>query len=192
MKEKKEKKNWGLIFFLVFIMIGTSFSFVFFGFSPVADTVKYNGLKFVRIQDRWEAKINGRTAAFSFLPTEVNHINISSDIGGKLQNRLEIDVTYDFNSTFAQSVAIAQHQMGLTLEQYNTFIRKGFIRNNTFNLPVITCNESTLAVPVIYFKQGNTTNIHTEDNCIIAEASSNADFIRVKDRLLYGILGVIK
>lgn len=190
MKEKKEKKSWVLIFFIVLIMIGTSVSFVFFGFEQ-NEVEKYNGIKFTRVQDRWEAKINGKNAAFSFLPNEVENIPFV-DPAGRLQGKLEIDVTYDLNSTYKEAIALAQHQIGLTLAQYNIFARKGFTTNNTFSLPVITCNDSTQNVPVIYFKYGNITGIHAENSCIIAEANANAGFIKAKDRLLYRILGVIK
>ena len=44
----KEKKKWLLISFVIFIMIGTSFSFIFYGFSGVTESIRYNGLKFVR------------------------------------------------------------------------------------------------------------------------------------------------
>lgn len=191
MKEKKEKRRWGLIFFIILIMIGTSVSFVFFGFSGVDEKVKYSGIVFVKLLDRWEAKINGQFAAFSFLPGEVENVLVE-DFSQRLQGKFEIDVTYDSNSKFNQSIALAQHQMGLTLTQYNIFVRKGFTTNNTFNLPIITCEDSTINVPVVYFRYANATNIHIENNCIVAEASSNADFIKLKDRLLYGILGVIK
>lgn len=194
MKEKREKKRWGLIIFLVFIMIGTSFSFIFFGFSPQSETVKYNGIKFVKnpLQNIWIAKINGREAAFSFLPNEVENIGLPENAASRLQNKFEIDATYDSNNKFNQSIALAQHQMGLTLANYNIYVRKGFTANNTFNLPVIDCNDASAKVPVVYFRQGNATNIRLENNCIIAEASADADFIRIKDRLLYGMLGIIK
>ena len=192
MKEKKEKKNWGLILFIVFIMLGTSVSFVFFGFAPVEDKVKYNGIAFAKNNNIWIAKINGAEAAFSFLPSEVESVFAFDDSFKKLQGKLEIDVTYDLNSTYKESIALSQHQMGLTLAAYNIYVRKGFTTNNTFNLPVISCNDATLNVPVVYFTQGNATSIHAENNCIIAEAGTNVDFIKVKDRLLYGILGVVK
>ena len=192
MKEKKEKKRWGLILFIVFIMLGTSFSFVFFGFSNITNNVKYNGISFISNGNIWIAKINGKDAAFSFLPGEAKDINMSYDVSQRLQNKFEIDTTSDLNSTYKESIALAQHQMGLTLAAYNIYLRKGFTTNNTFNLPVIKCADSTLNVPVVYFRYGNSTNIHIENNCIIAEASANADFVKVKDRLLYGILGVIK
>ena len=192
MKEKKEKKRWGLIFFIILIMIGTSVSFVFFGFSGADETAKYNGIKFVRYPDRWEAKINGINAAFSFLPSDVENILVIEDFSSRLQNKIEIDAAYDLNSTFAQAIELAQYQMGLTLGVYNIYVRRGFTANNTFNRFIITCNDATENVPVVYFKSGNATKISLEKNCIVVEASTNTDFIKAKDRLLYGILGVIK
>lgn len=192
MKEKKEKKKWGLIFFIVIIMIGTSFSFVFFGFSPASEDTVYNGIKFTRFPDRWEAKINGKVAAFSFLPAEVEKIILLENASNKLQNKLEIDATSDLNSSQKESIALAQHQMGLTLANYNIYVRKGFTANNTFSLPIIKCSAASSIVPVVYFRQENQTRIYSENNCVVAEAPSAAEMIKVKDRLLYAILGVMK
>lgn len=192
MKEKKHRKKWGLILFIAFITIGTSFSFIFFGFAPVAEKAKYNGISFVNNNNIWVAKVNGREAAFSFLPKDVEGVAALDDSIRRLHGRFEIDVTYDLNSTHKESIALAHHQMGLTLATYNIFVRKGFTTSNTYNIPVITCDDATLNVPVVYFRYGNSTNIHAEKDCIIAEAASGADFIKVKDRLLYGILGVMR
>ena len=139
---------------IVFIMIGTSFSFILFGFSPSSEIVKYNGINFVKSpsQNIWVARINGKDAAFSFLPDEVKDIESAGDLAAKLQNKLEIDATYDLNSTNKEAIALAQHQLGLTLNAYNVYFRKGFTANNTFSLPIITCSDSTANVPVIYFR----------------------------------------
>ena len=179
---------------MVFIMIGTSFSFVFFGFSSASETVRYNGIAFKLIprDGIWIAKINGHNAAFSFLPEEVKDILAPPDMSSLLQNRLEIDVTYDPQGNFTESIALAQHQMSLTLEKYNVYVRKGFTSNNTYGMPIITCNESSFNVPVIYFLGSNSTMIRHEGNCIIAQASSNKDFIRAKDRILYAVLEILK
>lgn len=192
MKGKREKRKWGLIIFIVFIMIGTSFSFVFYGFSNTTERVKYDEYTFTNQNGVWTAKINGKEAAFSFQPKDAENVFAFDDSFKRLQGRLEIDITYDFNNTFKEAIALAQHQLGLTLANYGIYLRRGFTANNTYNLPIITCKDATLAVPVVYFRYGNTTNIHVENDCIIAEAVNNADFIRVKDRLLYGILGVMK
>ncbi|MBI4451839.1 hypothetical protein HY637_00270 [Candidatus Woesearchaeota archaeon] len=192
MKEKKQKKRWGLMFFIVIIMIGTSFSVFLYGGSPAKEVVRYNGIKFVGNGQMWFAKINDKKAAFSFLPIEVEDIAAGGNIAGLLQNKIEIDITSDFNSTFNESIALAQHQMGLTLNEYGIYARQGFTRNNTYNFPIITCKDSTTSIPVVYFKQGNSTAVYSDGNCVIAESPSGQDFIRVKDRLLYMLFGVMK
>lgn len=194
MKEKKEKKKYGLILFIIFIMVGTSVSFVYFGFSPAEDKVKYNGITFAKNNNVWIAKINGNEAAFSFLPSDVQNIPADVEAFKLLQEKYEIDITSDVNITFKETIALAEHQMGLTLEAYNIFLRKGFTTNSTFKppIPIITCSDSTANVPVVYFRSGNATSIRLDNNCIIVQASTNAGFIKVKDRLLYGILGVMK
>src|SRR3989344_2872074 len=195
MKGPREKKKWGLILFIVFIMVGTTFSVVFFGFSTQAEVVRQNGTKFVDNGNPgqgklWTAKISGNYAAFSFLPGEVGDIAVPEGLSNALQNRLEIDFTSDSNSTYKEAIALAEHQMSLTLSAYNVYLRQGFTANNTFNVPIITCRDSTSNVPVVYFRHGNSTRIYMNASCIIAEASANIEFIRLKDRLLYAVLGV--
>ena len=192
MKEKKQRKKLGVMIFIVVIMIGTSFSVFFFGGSPQSSVVKYQGIKFAGSnQGPWIAKINGKDAAFSFLPDEVDSINISGDIS-ILQGKFEIDVTSDVNSTYKESIALVQHQLGLTLANYNIYVRKGFTANNTFNIPIITCSDAVSNVPVVYFVHGNSTSIISENSCIVVKASNDIEFIKAKDRLLYGIPGVVK
>jgi hypothetical protein len=72
------------------------------------------------------------------------------------------------------------------------FVVKGFTSENEFAKPIITCDNATFYVPVIYFKKSNQTVISLENNCIIAEAYRGEDLVKVKDRLLYSIFGVIK
>ena len=191
MKEKNPKRRWGLILFLVIIMVGTSFSFLFYGFSPSVERVKYNGFSFSTNGQIWTAKINGQEAAFSFLPADVQDISVKDDFSKILSGKYEIDTTSEVNSTNKEYIALAEHQMGLTLGSYNIYLSKGFTANNSFGLPIISCSNATQYTPVIYFRHSNSTSISVQNNCVIAEASSNTDFIRVKDRLLYGILGVM-
>ena len=112
-------------------------------------------------------------------------------IASTLLNKPEIDTTSKINDTFSEEIALAQYNMALTLNNVNIYLRKGFTQNNTFNLPIITCENATFAVPIIYFKQSNETKITIEDNCIIAEAINAVEILRIKDRLLYSILGII-
>ncbi len=187
-----ERRKKFLVYLIAITMIGSTFGVIFFGFSSGTGSVKYNDFKFVNKGSFWSTKVNGAEAIFTYFPTEVESINASGDISGKLKDRLEIDITSNFNDTYADSIALAQYQMGLVLNNFNMFTRNGFTGKNPSNFTIITCKDATNFVPVIYFKSSNSTNIFLKDNCIIAEAATRADVIRVKDRLVYGILGVME
>ena len=160
-------------------------------YSGETDTFKYKGLKFKRIQNQWSTVINNQRLVFNYFPTDVEQINLTQDITALLLNKPEIDTTSELNDTFAEEIALAQYNMALTLNNLNIYVRQGLTTNNTFNLPILTCKEATFAVPIIHFKQSNQTKITLENNCIIAEARNNVDILRIKDRLLYSMLGLI-
>ncbi len=187
---KEKKQRWGtvLVAFIAFIMISSVIGFLYGG---EIDTFKYKDLKFKRTGIEWFTTINDKQLKFDYFPTEVEQINLSDEITTLLLNKPEIDTTSKINDTFSEEIALAQYNMALTLSSLNIYARRGFTTNNTFNLPIITCNDSTSAVPVIHFRQSNETKIILENNCIIAEARTNFDILRIKDRLLYSILGII-
>lgn len=187
---KEKKSRWGaiLVFLIAFIMISSVIGFLYGG---ETDTFKYKGLKFKRTQTQWYAAINNQKLTFDYFPSEVEQINLSREIITSLLNKPEIDTTSEINDTFSEEIALAQYNMALTLNNLNIYTRRGFTANSTFNLPVLTCKDATLAVPIIYFRQSNETKITMENNCIIAEARNNIDILRIKDRLLYSILGII-
>lgn len=190
MARKEKKSKWGaiLVFFIAFIMISSVIGFLYGG---QRNQFKYKDLKFTRTQNQWTTIINNQKLIFDYFPAEVEQINLSSDIITSLLNKPEIDTTSQINDTFSEEIALAQFNMALTLNILNVYIRRGFTTNNTFDLPIITCEDATIAIPILYFKQSNQTKITLENNCIIAEARDNFDILRIKDRMLYSMLGII-
>ena len=192
---RREKSNIGkkiIGYFIGIIMIFSAFGVVFFGFGAGSGgTVKYNGLKFTDKDNFWSVKVNGREALFNYLPDELASLNTDNATIEKLKNAVQIDSTSEFNDTLAEPIALAQFQMGITLNNFGVYLRSGFI-DNVSKFPVIKCEGSTNFVPVIYFRSANETKIYSDGSCVRAEAANGADAIRLKDRLVYGILGIIK
>src|SRR3989338_6170235 len=179
-------------YFIGFIMIFSAFGVIFFGFGAGSGgTVKYNGLKFADKGNFWSVKVNGREALFTYLPEELSSLNAENASIGKLKNAAQIDATSEFNDTLAEPIALAQFQMGIALNNFGVYLRSGFT-DTVSKLPVIKCGDSTNLVPVIYFRSANETKIYSDGSCIIAEAANGADAIRAKDRLVYGILGIMQ
>ncbi len=187
-REKKKGKNWWAIIFLVFLVIGLSSSFVFFGFGGEGKQT-YNGKKFYFKGDHWEAKINGQIAGFSFPPDKVSVMFVPPETAALLSGKIQIDTTSSQNDTLKQNIALAQYQMGLTLAGYNTYVRSGFTENAS-GFPIITCAVASPFAPVILFEQGNKTNASIDGNCITIRAKDSQDLLLMKDRLLFSALGI--
>ena len=196
-RDKGNKIGKFMVYFMGFIMIGSLFGIIFLGFggggnqaSPAR--ISYNDLEFFNRGSFWSTNVNGIEALFTYPPTDLELIIADNSAIDRLKNRVQIDVTSDFNDTYAEGIALAQYQMGITLNNFNIFSRSGFTTAQGHNLPVFSCSSATINVPVVYFKSGNSTRIYIEDNCIIAESVFPEDVIRIKDRLVYGILGIIR
>lgn len=191
--EKGQRAKKFMVYFIAFIMISSAFGVIFFGFGGnSASSVQYKEFEFFNRQNFWSTTINDREALFTYFPADVENINAEQNAINKLKNVIEIDITSDFNDTYAEQIALAQYQMGITLNNFNAFVRAGFTAKNNYNQPLITCNISTSFVPVIYFKSSNETKIYLQNDCIVAEAEKINDIIRIKDRIVYGIFGIIK
>jgi len=194
-RDSGKKFRMFMVIFVAFIMFGSIFSIIFFGFSggttSQSNKITYNGFDLTFANNQWSTTVNDIPAAFIFPPNDLELLIVDNNAITLLKNQAQVDITSDFNDIFAEPIAIAEFQMEIILNQFSVFSRFGFINATENNFPVITCSKATQFVPVIYFKSGNFTQISLEGSCVIAEFASPNDAIRVKDRLLYGMLGII-
>lgn len=191
-KQHEGKGKKIMVYVMGILMVGSIFGVVFFGFGGGGGSgaTEYNDFKFINRGNFWTTTINGQETMFTYFPGDVEDIEVNDDIINRLRNVLEIDVTSEVNDTFAKAISLAEFNMGLTLNNFNIFIRQGFAAENEYNFPIITCEDSTDFVPVIYFKSSNETKVYF-DRCIIAEAATDRDVERIKDRLVYGLFEII-
>jgi len=194
MKKRRFKKEQFMVYFIAFIMISSVFGVVFYGFSGGGTKVDYNEFTFLRGEDgnKWSTEIESKQIFFDYFPTEVEQFNISAEIINKMSNTMEIDITYDVSSTKKEVFAYFGYDMQQQLANKDIYVRSGFITESEYDVPVITCADATAVVPVLYIQESNETKIYSELNCVILEAKNDFDFIRLKDRILYGIFGIIK
>lgn len=189
-KTKKIISTVFLLFFLATLIIG----FTFPGIVPLGgqNEFSYGKFKFSRNSlGQYSTYVKDKEALFNFLPPDVADIPVEPEVFQMISGRYEVDTTAEPNSTFIQQIYYAQFELGNMLNFHaGTFVRAGLTGNNTFNLPVINCNQSSALIPVIYFTESNVTKVYNGESCIIAEGASANDILRIKDRLLYGILGV--
>ena len=191
-KERKFLQKF-MIYFIAFIMIASTIGFMYGSDTVNANTVvKESGYKFVRKGAFWSTFIDKKEALFSRLPSEVSSVSMPAGVADKLKGTLEIDFTYDINDTNSKEIAEAFYYLGKSLNfNFNKYARAGLTENSTFNVPIITCEDATAAVPVMLFRAGNGTRIFVEGECIIGEGEQYA-FHAIKDRILYEMFGILK
>ena len=191
MRNRKKSWNWSAIIIAV-ILISSTFAITFFGLTQNdSETQKYNGYKFTRVQAGWFTAIDGKQVFFNAAPSEVEHLILDPRMAQALKATPEIDVTSSLNDTNAEAIAVAEIQMEQVLVDLSqTYLRRGFLENTSYNLPIIACSQPS-QVPVIYFRTGLNTSFYFEGSCLVAEADTAGDMLKLKDRIMYAIYGVI-
>jgi hypothetical protein len=189
MRRKKQKKNYGAIAlsaFIVSIMVMSILGYIIG--DKNSSTASYKGVKFTKTSQGWRVEYEEKIYIFSFLPQDIEQIELPQI---ETSNLLEIDVTYDVNSSAKEGIAEATFELENILAKKNIYVRRGFTGNNSFDKPIITCDDSTQFVPVIYYTLSNETKISMEDSCIIFNGREDSSFLPLTDRLAYKILGIM-
>ena len=178
--------------FIVIVMVGSMFGVIFYGFNSSHESTTEHNQRFTRNGQWYQAEINNQNIYFNYLPSEVEDIEINPQATVMLKNSMEIDITSDPESNLTQEIALSQYYLTNELSNTNTHVRVGFTGNNSFNAPILTCDDATNFVPVIYFKESNLTQTSFDNNCLTVEIKDAVDATKVKDRLLYAIFEIIE
>ena len=189
MRKKHEKKNkiglW-LTIFIALLMLTSTIGYVFKGDSKE----KYGEFSFSRGDDqRWHTKIDGKQLAFYYFPADLERINLSSEITNRIKNTNMIYFTHNLENPYSGDIALLKE---IFWPYFKIYADNGLTVNNSFNLPVINCNNATITLPIIYFKESNQTGFYFDNDCIICEIRSGEDFTALKERLLYALFGVME
>jgi hypothetical protein len=191
--EKKKKiltkqTVWGLG--IIFLMTASVIGFMW---SDGGD-VSYGEYQFKQSGNQWTTEINEGVATFYTLPQEVDYINLSSSALGVIKNTRMIYMTFDPDELDLTYIDLVRFDLEDSLPRYfEIFAVSGMTdESDDYDLPIVTCANATQFTPVIYMRSGNKTGISYENGCIIAEASINFNFVRIRDRILYGLFGIIK
>ena len=192
-KKNKQKNNkiglWAVIV-IVILMLSSTIGYVFKGNS----NKKYGDSSFSRTDDgTWYTKINGKQIAFNYFPSDIEDINLSNEIINKIKNTSMVYFTYNPENNYREGIAVINLELtNILLRDFKVYSANGLTKNNTFNTPIIGCNNATTLIPVIYFNESNQTNIYLNNNCIVLNGRTGNDFLALKERLLYGLFGIIK
>lgn len=186
-------KRWMAIFIGVIMLASVAGFVLSFNPSSQADTFRHAGLTFKQTpQGFYSAKLGGKLLEFLYRPEDVSDIEVAPSIIGTVTGSRALYITYDFNSTFSQDMALLQFEAANVLEaKYGIFVQPAFTTENPLNISVVGCGNATAFVPVLLIQAANSTAISagpSNPNCIVASAPGSTGFLMVADRLKYAVL----
>lgn len=160
-------------------------------------TTKYNKFRIKQDLDanKYLIKVEGKEYSFDFHPKTVEVIPLEQDIIPLLKQGKMQYLTFNPDSNLISEIEYTRLNLEkLFPESFSIYLSSG-VTNQTAAyamLPLITCINATDAIKVIEIKQGNETKVYIKNNCIIWEAQDNFGLREIKERIMYGMLGVIE
>lgn len=195
MRKPLINKKMLISLFIVFVMVLSTFGFIFSYQTGGGEKQEYNGHKLTITEQGTMAKIGGKKIYFNNFPTQLEDINMSTPLKDALKNAKMLTITYNPGEDWAEAMADVQYQAEQSLPEYTEiYVARGVTNAKDFNytLQEITCKNATAGAPVLELKEGNETEIALKGSCIVASAKSENDFYRIYERILYVILGIME
>ncbi len=197
-KQEAEKKEfWSkrnlMSLFIITIMVLSVAGFVMIQNNQDTFNTVYGEFTFKQTPSVYITKIDGVERSFRYHPSQVEDLNISKSAIDALKQTKMVYVTYDPDTRYPQVMGLLSYELTQELsDAFDMYVLTGLTDENDYDAQIITCEEATADVPVIYFKESEEPQILYENGCIILEGKSEFDFSYEKDRLMYGIFGVIE
>ncbi len=202
--DNSQRITWVFIILLVLLVLGTTGTYLYQKNRYKDTYFEYNGFTIHKITDKsgnkvYQTQIFVRKDPKPYLITtryspkelesiEVNNYNLKKDVFKK-----EIYITMESSSS-AVSVLAATEISKIT---GNFFVfnipTHGALTYNVEgkNVTVKTCDDVTTNQSIIYLKQSNESRIYSKDSCVILEGKDEYDLIRVANKLVFMLLGVM-
>lgn len=186
--EKKTLMSVFIAVIMIVSVIGFSLSFA----QPAGEKLQYNSYTFVRTPQGLRTTLNDVTVYFSYLPRDLEDIEIDEGAKTAVQGAKVLWFTYDPQDEFAPEIADVQYSLDDALAKVaDVYVMRALVNNTGYQLPVITCANASAVVPVILLQSGNETVITHQNGCVRVRAASKQEVYQVGDRLLYQLLGVM-
>jgi|GEM_PF-5243139 len=185
--EKKDRTNQIITIILGALMVVSVLGYMWTGNSN--STSNYGKYKFEQTSQGWQVKINGNNHYFYYHPSQIEQISLENSTIAKIKSSPQIYITYNPANSYPDYIDLTRFEIANTLLENDIYIKNAAITNYS-NMEIASC-ESNKTLMIMQLEESNETKITDNGNCIKLQASSGMDFLALKDRMLYGIYGII-
>ncbi len=172
-------------------MIASVFGIMFSSYAKGGEKRPYNGYEFQRTNQGWFVKINGQKYEFQYHPADLEAIQLDPKTVDALKGSKVLAITFNPNSKNIKTIEATRYNMETLLSQTGIYTLTGTLnKSKEYALPIITCQNATIALPVIKLEENIETNITTENHCITIQAD-RYELPAITERMIYVILGIM-
>lgn len=192
--------------FILVTMVGSTFGFIMYynDSTNKQNTFEYNGFKLKNDNNMWTLDLSGKNLEFYNHPTQLENIAMPAEIRNELLNGNIIVVTFDpdnLSQVYAQYIDQVRLDLSTSINAISAVTKKS---DSYSQLTPITCANKTVTtkdgsgkattqnLDIIYLKRSNQTRMSVENGCVILESQDALGFLELKDRLVYGLFGIMK
>lgn len=194
---KREKRNKIILgIFVTVIMVGSTLGIFMGGGNSSPNGIEYKAkdgetYQFVRGAGKYDTEIGGTESSFYSLPFDAEKANISKNAASLIRDSKTLYITFDPDSKDIQFIEQARFDLSNDLADFNKLLLSGVTKNTTlYKLGVITCDNATGSMPVIYLKESNTTRGYVKNKCLVFEGK-RSDFLVFRDWVVYKLYNLI-
>jgi hypothetical protein len=188
-KKMSKQMLWTII--LGGVMLLSTFGIMFSSYNEGTDKVRYGGYTFKRSSTGWTAEINGKDIQFSYLPADLEKMNISSEVTEKLLGSKVIYMTFNPNTRHVAEFELMRFELAENLANlFGIYAMAGITENSTaYSQPIVDCGNATATLPVVSIADANETDSRVEGDCVVLETDQHSA-MALKDKLVYEMLGI--
>ncbi len=194
-REEKKQRMIKIIIGAVTAFLMAS-SILMFAGGGSNNSYEYNKHQFIRKNNLWTTKINGKEIQFYNFPGTIANISIPKLIKSRILSSNYTIITFNPNCTNPMQQVMDLTRFDITNALFSMGVQVGqgiTEKNPTYkNFNIITCNQSSTYIPIIELTEGNETGVFMNNSCIIIEAQTPMDMLTLRDRVLYELYGIIQ
>ena len=176
-------------FFIIAVMV---LSVLEFGNQGNEETIKYNGHKFTKINDRWVTYVNNNKIALLYNPKDVEDAKADADYGSLLMSAktyFSFDQSQPALFLPANELMLNKNILGIT-SQLILACPSDNEACEAKNLPIKTCDDASVSTGIILFETANETSMSFKNNCLKFQGTQEG-INKLLTRLVLKRLGIV-
>ena len=184
-----------ITWFMAAIMVSSIFGFILMNQTQSTANLDYNGFSIESSKVGYQVTLEkGKSLILINHPSSLENVVVEKPVWDLLARARVIGVTYNESDERAEAFGAGQFLLERDLAvSPRIFVQRGLLNASGTNLQSMSCNNATVDFPVLMIGVGDQTKAFVvAPSCVMIQGVVPVDTIRVVDRIILGLAGVMK